>query len=110
MALFSISGYSIRANAIFIHRLLWATRLEIAGIKDVYADPRAMDNSVRTGGADGLFATVGYYTNKTLGDYRAFVTDPGKAVVIKKTFETIVLSPSDPESFANELRQHCTNA
>jgi len=110
IAPFSIKSYSITSNAILIHRLFWTTRLEITGLNSVYADPNSMRKSIRTGGADGLFVTLGYYTNKTLGDYHAYVTDPNNAVVLKLPFETVVLSPSEPELFANELRKQCVCA
>jgi hypothetical protein len=109
-ALISIRGYSITSDAVIVHRLFWDTRLELAGLQSVHFDPNAMNKSIRTGGADGLFATIGYYSNKALGEYHAFVTNPSNAVVLKYSFETVVLSPATPESFAQELTQHCSSA
>jgi hypothetical protein len=47
---------------------------------------------------------TGLFRNRTLGMYRAFVTDPARAVVLKTAGRTIVISPSEPEAFLEELR------
>ena len=107
MACLIINGYSITSDAVIVHRLFWKTRLEFTGLQSVHFDRNAMENSIRTGGADGMFATIGYFNNKQLGDYRAFVTNPANAVVLKYSFETVVLSPATPESFAQGLSQQC---
>lgn len=47
----------------------------------------------------GLFAFVGNFHTSDLGAYRAYVTDGMKAVVLKFTDKTIVVSPDEPEEF-----------
>ena len=55
----------------------------------------------RTGGRWRGF--TGWYYNKRLGSYRAFVTDPRRAVVLRYANRRVVLSPDAPEDFVREL-------
>ena len=102
-ALFTARGYTITQDAILVHRLLWATRLSRAGLKSVSFEPGVMCRSVRTCGNGGFFSFTGYYWNKTLKSYRAFVTDPTKTVVLRYEQRTIVVSPDPPKEFVTEL-------
>ncbi|MFO1499849.1 MAG: PH domain-containing protein [Verrucomicrobiota bacterium] len=104
-ALFSIRHYSVSPDLILIHRLFWKTAIPRAGLKDARFDPQAMQRSVRTCGNGGLFSFTGSYWNKVLGQYRAYVTDPSRAVVLSySSGKTVVLSPGQPEAFVRELR------
>jgi len=58
-----------------------------------------MQGSLRTFANGGLFAFAGNFHSGDLGAYRAYVTDGMKAVVLKFTDKTIVVSPDDPEEF-----------
>jgi hypothetical protein len=105
-ALFTIRGYTITSNAILVHRLFWATRLPLTGLQSARLEPDAMCGSIRTCGNGGLFSFTGWFRNKTLGDYRAFVTDPHQAVVLRfsrLSQRTVVLSPSPPADFVAEV-------
>jgi len=102
-ALFTIRGYSITPDAILVHRLFWATRLPRAGLQSARVDPKAMRRSIRTCGNGGFFSISGFYWNKSLGSYRAFVTDPRRAVILKYTRRTVVMSPEPPEEFVRDL-------
>jgi hypothetical protein len=102
--LFVIRGYTITPDAIEVHRLLWRTRLPLHGLESVRCDPDAMRGSLRLFGNGGLFSFTGLYRNSTLGSYRAFVTDPRRCVILRFPARTIVLSPAEPETFAQELR------
>jgi Bacterial PH domain len=51
-----------------------------------------------------LFSFTGWFYSKALGAYRAFVTDPHKAVVLHFDRRNVVLSPSAPEDFARDIR------
>jgi hypothetical protein len=62
-----------------------------------------MRGSIRTFGNGGAFSFSGVYYNKRLGSYRAFVTDPRRAVVLRYATRKVVLSPAVPEDFVNDL-------
>jgi hypothetical protein len=102
-ALFTIRGYAITSEAILVHRLLWSTALPRLGLESAQAEPDAMRGSLRTFGNGGAFSFTGFYYNKRLGSYRAFVTDPRRAVVLRYATRKVVLSPAAPEDFVSDL-------
>jgi len=101
--LFTIRGYVLTNNSILVRRLLWATRVPLAGLKTAQFDPDAMNSSIRTFANGGVFAFSGFFANKTLGAYRAFVTDPRRTVVLHFPSSTIVISPAAPEELVHDL-------
>ena len=109
-ALFTIRGYSLAPEAILIHRLLWSTRLPLAGMQSADFQPDAMRGAWRTWGNGGLFSITGFYRNQLLGPFRAFVTDPRRTVVLRYSERTVVLSPSDPETFVHDVLPTNRNA
>ncbi len=102
-ALFSIRGYTVTPDAILVHRLFWATCVSRAGLQSARFEPDAMRWSMRTFGNGGFFSFSGFYRNKALGSYRAFVTDQHKTVVLRYSQRTVVMSPDSPEAFIREL-------
>ena len=101
--LFMIRGYTVTSDELLVHRLLWTTRLPLADLLSAQVEPRAMRWSVRTFGNGGLFSFSGWYYNRLLGRYRAFVTDPNRAVVLRLGRRRVVVSPSEPEAFVEDL-------
>ncbi len=104
-ALFTIRGYELDGAVLRIRRLLWSTLLELDGLRSVEADPEAMKRSLRLFGNGGLFSFTGLFRSKKLGNYRAYVTDPGRAVVLKFGNRTVVVSPGDPTLFARRIQE-----
>ena len=102
-ALFAIRGYTVTPDAMLVHRLLWTTRLPLAGLQSARFEPNAMRWSIRTFGNGGFFSFSGFYRNKLLGAYRAFVTDRHQTVVLRYSGRTVVVSPSSPEEFVHEF-------
>jgi hypothetical protein len=102
-ALFTIRGYSLSSDSILVHRLLWSTELPRAGLESAEVDLEAMRGSLRTFGNGGAFSFTGFYCNKRLGSYRAYVTDPRRAVVLRYAKRRVVLSPATPEDFVDDL-------
>jgi hypothetical protein len=102
-ALFTIRGYSIASDFIQVHRLLWSTALPRVGLESAQVEPDAMRGSIRTFGNGGAFSFTGFYYNRRLGSYRAYVTDPRRAVVLRYANRRVVLSPAAPEDFVHDL-------
>ena len=100
---FMIRSYAITDDTILIRRLFWTTRLERSGMKSAEFLPNAMSKSLRTCGNGGAFSFTGWYWNKSLGFYRAFVTDLNRTVVLRFAKRTVVVSPIDPEEFVSDL-------
>ncbi len=103
-SLFTIRGYTITPDAILIHRLLWATELPRRGLKSARFDPNAMRRSIRTFGNGGFYSFSGFYWNKALEAYRAYVTNPSRTVVLRYSPKgTVLVSPAAPEEFVRDL-------
>jgi hypothetical protein len=102
---FTIRGYHITPSSLEIERLGWRTRLPLRDLTGAEIVPSAMKSSLRTCGNGGLFSFTGWYWNRTLGHYRAFVTDLKRTVVLRFGKRTIVLSPDQPEQFLAALRE-----
>ncbi len=101
--LFVVVGYELEPQELRIRRLLWSTQISLTGLQRVYADPELMKCSLRIFGNGGLFAITGLYQNRSLGRYRAFVTNPEQAVALFLPERIIVISPLDPEAFVHDV-------
>lgn len=102
-ALFTIRGYSLTPDSILVRRLCWTTRLPLAGLRSAEFKPEVMRRSLRLFGNGGLFAFSGWFRNRELGTYRAWVTDPQRTVVLIFPARTWVISPSAPAEFVRDL-------
>jgi hypothetical protein len=102
-ALFMVRGYAVTPEAILVKRLLWYTRLPRAGLESATFSPDAVRGSVRTWGNGGFYSFTGWFWNRELGNYRAFVTDHSRVVVLRYEGRTIVVSPGEPEEFVREV-------
>ena len=105
-ALFTVRGYSIVSNYLVIDRLFWKTNVSLRELRSVKFDPTATHRSIRTFGNGGFFSFTGYFRNKELGSYRAFMTDRRRAVVLRFPSSVIVVSPDRPEDFVNTISQY----
>lgn len=97
--LFVIRGYVLTKDGILIRRLWWNTVLPFDEILSVEVEPHALSHSFRTCGNGGLYSFTGFYWNRQLGHFRAYVTDLNRTVVVRMKHRTAVLSPDDPEIF-----------
>ena len=104
--LFVVRGYELHPDRLEVRRLLWSTRVPLDGLERAWHDPRAMDRSMRLLGNSGLFSISGLFQGRELGRYRAFVTHPRQAVVLRAGRRTVVISPADPQAFLDALARH----
>lgn len=103
-ALFTVRGYVLEGGELRIVRLFWHTRLPLDGLTAAWADPEAMRKSLRLFGNGGLYSLTGLYRNARLGNYRAWATDPKRAVVLELPGRKLVVTPDAPERFLEALR------
>ena len=101
--LFVVRGYEIEARSLGVRRLLWVTRIPLDGLQRAWHDAEAMQRSIRIFGNGGLFAISGLFRNRSLGSYRAFVTRPDRAVVLRTATRVVVISPAEPRAFLDAL-------
>jgi hypothetical protein len=102
-ALFAIRGYQIEARELRVNRPLWSTRIPLEDLRETAVDPEAMRRALRLFGNGGLFAFTGWFRNRRLGTFRAFATDPARAVVLTFPHRRIVVTPRDPAAFVQAL-------
>ena len=105
-ALFMVRGYSIANSTLLVHRPFWKTQVSLRELRSVKFDPTATHRSIRTFGNGGFFSFTGYFRNKELGSYRAFMTDRRRAVVLRFPSSVIVISPDRPEDFVNTISHY----
>lgn len=105
--LFVVRAYEIGPAELRIQRLFWTTRIPLEGITRAWHDPAAMKRSIRVFGNGGLYSITGLYRNRTLGSYRAFVTDSKQSVVLALPKRSVVISPADPRAFLDHVAACC---
>jgi hypothetical protein len=98
-ALFLIRGYRLDGDGLHVERLLWADRIPLTALRRAWSDPKATSRSLRLFGNSGFFCIAGLFSNRTLGRYRAFATDPTRAVVLQIGARTVVVTPDEPLRF-----------
>ena len=103
-ALFLIRGYRLDGDGLHIERLLWADRIPLTALRRAWPDPEATSRSLRLFGNSGFFCIAGLFSNRTLGRYRAFATDPRHAVVLRSAERTVVVTPDEPLRFLSVIQ------
>ncbi len=98
-ALFAVLGYRVEPGWLVIERPLWNTRLPLDGLQDARADTRAMEGSIRLFANGGGFVFAGWFRNRPLGTYRAWLNDPARAVVLRVAGKVRVVAPDQPAAF-----------
>ena len=104
-ALFTVRGYALTPEFLRVYRLLWSTRVPLAGLQSAEYDPHAVYKAARSFGNGGLFSISGYFRSKTIGKYRAFISHPSLAVVLRFPDHIVVVSPGIPADFIKQLRE-----
>jgi hypothetical protein len=101
--LFVVRGYTLDRGQLVILRPGWCVRLPLRGLREAVPDGGALCGSLRLCGNGGLFSITGWYWNRRLGRYRAFVNDVNRVVVLRWPDRVVVVSPDDPERFARAV-------
>jgi len=71
----------------------------LTALRRAWPDPEATSKSLRLFGNSGFFCIAGLFSNRQLGRYRAFATDPRRALVLQSTERTVVVTPDEPLRF-----------
>lgn len=104
-ALFTIRGYRLEGRTVRVRRLFWWTQISLEGLREAKVDPEAMRKALRILGNGGLFSFSGWYWSKSMGRFKAYVTDPRWTVVLSFRDHRIVMSPDRPEVFVEILNR-----
>jgi hypothetical protein len=100
---FSVRGYGLTAESLWIERWGWRHAIPLQDIVSAAADPEALRGSLRLWASGGLFGFFGIFWSRRLGVFRAYCTAPHRSVLIKLRDRTVVVSPENPEAFVAAL-------
>jgi hypothetical protein len=102
---FMVRGYVLTERHIEVRRLGWSTVLPLAGLVAVTGEPEGLRGSVRLFGNGGLFGISGWFWNRRLGRFRAYATDPNRAVLLRyQDGKKVVVTPNDVQHFIVRVR------
>lgn len=102
---FMVRGYLLTDKEVTVQRLGWRTVLPLAGLVAVKGEPEGLRGSVRLLGNGGLFAMTGWFWNRRIGRFRAYATDPARAVLLRYgDGRQVVLTPDDVQHFIVRVR------
>ncbi len=104
-SLFRIRAYLVTEDAVIVQMVVRGRTIPLEGLVSVSVDSQAMAHSIRWFGNGGLFAVTGLFHNGKLGDYRAYASDPSRAVVLSFPDRRIVVTPDRPDEFAALVRE-----
>jgi len=102
---FMVRGYVLTETHIEVRRLGWSMLLPLAGLVAVTGEPEGLRGSLRLFGNGGLFVISGWFWNRRLGRFRAYATDPGRAVLLRyRDGRKVLLTPHDVQHFIVRVR------
>jgi hypothetical protein len=102
---FTVRGYVLTESQIEVRRLGWSTTLPYAGLAAVTGEPDGLRGSLRLFGNGGLFAISGWFWNRRIGRFRAYATDPQRAVLLRyRDGSKVLVTPHDVQHFIVRLR------
>lgn len=100
---FSIRRYEIEGDILRIVRPGWSTVVPLAGVEAVEFTPGAFAWAWRVWGNGGFFSFSGWFYQRPHGLFRAWVTDPSRAVTLQLGQRRIVVSPEPPREFVEAI-------
>ena len=102
---FMVRGYALTETHIEVRRLGWSAVLPLAGLVAVTGEPEGLRGSVRLLGNGGLFGISGWFWNRRIGRFRAYATDPGRAVLLRyRDGRKVMVTPHDVQHFIVRVR------
>lgn len=102
--LFAVRGYDFDDGELVIERIGRKTYVDLANLVDAEVDPKLVRRSISLWSTRGLFGFIGYGYSGRIGSYRAYVTNPSKAVVLRfSSGNPVVVSPENPDEFRSTV-------
>jgi len=100
-----VRGYVLTESQIEVQRLGWSTVLPLAGLAAVSGEPQGLHGSLRLFGNGGLFGISGWFWNRRIGRFRAYATDPERAVLLRyRDGRKVLVTPHDVQHFIVRVR------
>ncbi len=101
-----IRRYLLAGGALLVERAWLKARFPLQGLQEVAPDREALRGARKVVGNGGFGAVAGRFSSKRLGRFRAYVTDPEKAVVLRWPDRCLVVSPDQPAWFVETVRRN----
>lgn len=95
---FMVRGYTLTSRSLIVHRPGYGTMLPLDDLRSVRGVADQVQGSLRLFGNGGLFSITGWFWNRRLGRYRAFATDPDRAVMLEFGRHKVLVAPHDPQA------------
>lgn len=104
--LFAPKYYIIGEGKISIKRYLGKTSINISDVADIRAiDGSQLKYAIRTFGVGGFFGYYGLYWSKSLGSFKAYITDRNNCVLLQtRQGKRFVLSPDNRLEFVEMIK------
>jgi hypothetical protein len=106
-----VRGFGLTKNQLIVKRPLWNNTFKLDPGAKAY-QKKLSSITIRTFGNGGAFSGSGYFWNKEIGKFRAFITDPSDGVWIETPEKTLLITPDNPDEFLkkfNALKQYERN-
>jgi len=100
-----IRRYRLAGDELQIELRFRTVRFPLAGLVSAAADREAMRHAWKMYGNGGLGAYSGRFRSRRLGPFRAYLTDAGRAVVLRWPGRCLVISPDQPTYFLEAVRK-----
>ena len=102
LASYKILAYIVTEDSLIVRYWGRPVTIPLADLASATVDPEAMRVPIRRGIA---FSIMGVQQSRQWGAYRAYASDPGRAVVLSFPGRRIVVTPDRPEEFAALVRK-----
>ena len=100
-----VRGYVLTQSQLEVRRLGWSTILPLEGLAAVSGEPQGLQGSLRLFGNGGLFGISGWFWNRRIGRFRAYATDPQRAVLLRyRDGRKVLVTPHDVQHFIVRVR------
>lgn len=103
-AVLAIKGYRLEEDQLVVERQLWVKRFPLCDLQSVQPEPELMRQSNSTLGNSGFFGFMGLFRHPEAGYFRAFVTDPGRVLLLRFERRGLAISPADHDRFVEALQ------
>jgi hypothetical protein len=99
-----VRGYRVVPGELQVVRLGRVNRFALAGLERVEFVPNVLTGARKSWGNDGAGAITGDFRSEALGKFEVLATHPGRTVVLGWPDRRLVVSPEQPEKFAEAVR------
>jgi hypothetical protein len=99
-----VRGYVLSEEGVEVKRFGRDTLLPLAGLQSIEGKADAMRGAIRLLANGGVFSYTGFFWNRELKLFRAYATDPSRAVILRYARRRVVVTPHDPQQFIMRAR------